>query len=270
MPGNVLFVTSKDGTKIFAEAKGDPLNPCIVFAHGLSTGSGCFNNIFADPLWTDDVFLARYDIRGHGMSPVNTDDSMLWESSRFAEDFDAVISHFGVTQPFLAGWSMGASIAADILTVHDPSYLAGLIFLAPQPYIGYQDIVRPEAVAFLPGLTGSTDVGLFKSTATAFVDPFTCKPMDYSTCFTIMGAMLSQPGEAVVKAMSRPQDANILFEVAAKTLPLLLLLGKEDKVMRSEKLEQDFGENWLDAEIEVLEAGHAMFLDSHDDVRQTI
>jgi pimeloyl-ACP methyl ester carboxylesterase len=57
MAQNPLFVASNDGTQIFAEAKGDPSNPCIVFLHGLSTGMGCFNNIFADPLWIARVFL---------------------------------------------------------------------------------------------------------------------------------------------------------------------------------------------------------------------
>ncbi|KAJ6529027.1 hypothetical protein DFH09DRAFT_1285389 [Mycena vulgaris] len=232
MHQNSLFVTSADGTQIFAEARGDPPNPCIGFIHGLSMDMGCFDDIFADPLWNARVLMVRYDVRGHGMSPMDAENSVRWESARFAEDFDAVISHFQVTRPFVAGWYMrspwiqvvtpnshiftgawgcrhayAATIPVDILTVHDPTYLAG-----------YPDVVRPEAVDCIPGLTSVTGVALFKSTATKFVDSFTSKPMDYSTRFLIMGAMLSQPGKAVGLAMSRPQDPSILFEVAAKKI----------------------------------------------------
>jgi hypothetical protein len=51
------FVTSADGTKIFAEARGDPSNPAIVFIHGFGIGAMAFNNIFNDPLWLNRVYL---------------------------------------------------------------------------------------------------------------------------------------------------------------------------------------------------------------------
>ncbi|KAJ7616981.1 hypothetical protein DFH06DRAFT_1145310 [Mycena polygramma] len=110
-----LFVTSTDGTEIFAEARGDSSNPCVVFHHGMSVGMGCFDEIFADPRWTSRLFLVRYDIHGHGMSP----------------DFDAVMPPFGVVKPFFAAWSYNATVLSDILTAHGPTYLAGLILVAP-------------------------------------------------------------------------------------------------------------------------------------------
>jgi pimeloyl-ACP methyl ester carboxylesterase len=163
-----------------------------------------------------------------------------------------------------------ASIPVDILTVHDPTYLAGLILLAPQPYIGYPDVVRPEAVACIPGLTSATDVALFKATSTTFVDSFTAKAMDYSTRFMILGAMLSQPAKAVGLSMSRPQDPSILFGIAAKKLPLLLILGEYDKLMYSGKLKEYYEREWVNLETTVLDAGHAVFLDCHDEVRERV
>ncbi|KAJ7161208.1 Alpha/Beta hydrolase protein, partial [Mycena filopes] len=265
-----VFVTSKDETRIFAEAKGDKSNPCIVFAHGLSTGMACFDRIFDDPLWSARIFLVRYDIRGHGLSAVDTMDDTRWESARFAEDFDAVIRHFGVARPFLAGWSMGATIPVDIFASYDSTYLAGLIFLSPQPYIGLSDVVRPEAVGALPGLTNSTDVPLFKSTATAFVESFTDKPMEYSIRLQILGAMLLQSATAVGRAMTRQQDPDVLFKVAAKKLPLLLILGEHDKVLYTEKVQEYYKREWTDIQSMVLDAGHAVFLDRHEEVRKSV
>ncbi|KAJ7659603.1 Alpha/Beta hydrolase protein [Mycena polygramma] len=264
-----LFVTSTDGTRIFAEARGDSSNPCIVFHHGMSVGMGCFDEIFADPRWTSTLFLVRYDIRGHGMSPVDPEESTKWASARFAEDFDAVIGHFGVVKPFFAAWSYGATVLSDILTAHGPTYLAGLILVAPQPTLVYPDLLRPEAAAFIPGFITSTDVQLFKTTVGNFVDSFVKKPLRYSTRFTIMGAVLAQPAAVVHSALSRPQDATIFFGVAAKKLPLLLFLGEHDKTLYSPKLKADCEQEWVEIETVVLDAGHAVFLDCHNKVRES-
>ncbi|KAJ7653735.1 Alpha/Beta hydrolase protein [Mycena polygramma] len=265
-----LFLTSADGTKIFAEGKGDTLNPCIVFTHGMSTGMGCFDEIFADPLWSERVFLVRYDIRGHGMSQADTEDSTKWESARFAEDFDAVINHFGVVRPFLAGWSMGAAVTSDIISAHDPTYLAGLIHMSPQPNVAYPNILKAEPNALFPGFLTETDVPLFKSTAAKFIDLFTLKPIKYSSRFTVMGALLAQPGKAMLVSMARPQDPDILWGNVAKKLPLLLILAEHDRCLNTPKLKEDYEREWVDIQTVVLDSGHAVFWDEHDDVREKV
>ncbi|KAJ6492757.1 Alpha/Beta hydrolase protein [Mycena vitilis] len=255
-----LFLTSADGTKIFAEGKGDTLNPCIVFTHGMSTGMGCFDEIFADPLWSERVFLARYDIRGHGMSRADTEDSTKWESARFAEDFDAVIKHFGVVRPFLAGWCCR----------HIGHYLTGLIHMLPQPNVAYPNILKAEPNALFPGFLTETDIPLFKSTAAKFIDLFTLKPIKYSSRFTVMGALLAQPGKAMLVSMARPQDPDILWSVVAKKLPLLLILAEHDRCLNTPKLKEDYEREWVDIRTEVLDSGHAVFWDEHDDVREKV
>jgi hypothetical protein len=53
------FVTSADRTKIFSEARGDPLKPAIVFIHGFGLGAIAFNEIFDDPLWLLQVYMVN-------------------------------------------------------------------------------------------------------------------------------------------------------------------------------------------------------------------
>ncbi|KAJ6484158.1 hypothetical protein C8R45DRAFT_931609 [Mycena sanguinolenta] len=65
------FVTSADGTQIFAEARGDPSKPAV-----------------------------RYDTRGHGRSDKPTT-AAAWVSQRLAEDFDAVVQSYTLIKPFV-------------------------------------------------------------------------------------------------------------------------------------------------------------------------
>ena len=97
------LVTSGDGTKIWAEAAGNPSKPAVVFIHGFSCTALHFSKQFSDPKLLENLHLIRYDVRGHGRSdqPLEAKD---YESLRHAEDFKAVIDTFGVEKPFVAGW----------------------------------------------------------------------------------------------------------------------------------------------------------------------
>lgn len=161
----------------------------------------------------------------------------------------------------------------DILTLHDPTYLSGLILMGPLPFVAFHDAVRPAALDAVPGITNYTDVALFKSATTTWIDSITVKPMSYSTRLTILGVVLLQPGKAFNVAFARPQDAETLPRVAATgNLPLLLVLGKHDRVVYSPKV-REYYENtlqWVGLEVADIDGGHAMWLDSPDQVRESV
>lgn len=97
------LVASADGTPIWAQAAGNPNNPAVVFIHGFSCTGLSFSKQFSDPDLLQNLYLLRYDVRGHGRSgqPLEAKD---YESLRHAEDFKAVMDAFGVKRPFVAGW----------------------------------------------------------------------------------------------------------------------------------------------------------------------
>jgi len=115
------FVTSEDGTKIWTDAAGDPSKPSIVFIPGASSSSLIFDKQFQDPELTQNLRLVlhpsfihsevfadtdikvRYDVRGQGLSDQPLDPS-AWASSKFAEDFKAVVEAYGLKKPFIAAW----------------------------------------------------------------------------------------------------------------------------------------------------------------------
>lgn len=53
------FVVSKDGTRVFAGALGNPEKPALIFVHGIMTSSSVFNEIFSSPENSKDFYLVR-------------------------------------------------------------------------------------------------------------------------------------------------------------------------------------------------------------------
>ena len=103
MSAKSQLITSTDGTKIWAEATGNSNKPAVVFIHGFSCTALHFSKQFSDPNLLENLYMIRYDVRGHGKSdqPLEAKD---YESLRHAEDFKAVIETFGASKPFVVGW----------------------------------------------------------------------------------------------------------------------------------------------------------------------
>ena len=55
-----VYVTSADGTKIWAEATGNPKKPAVVFIPGFSCSSLAFVKQWSDPLMTSNLYMARF------------------------------------------------------------------------------------------------------------------------------------------------------------------------------------------------------------------
>ena len=54
-----VYVTSADGTRIWAEATGNPKKPAVVFIPGFSCSSLAFVKQWSDPLMTSNLYMAR-------------------------------------------------------------------------------------------------------------------------------------------------------------------------------------------------------------------
>jgi hypothetical protein len=59
----VKIATSLDGTKIWAEAVGDPSNPALVWVHGFATSALYFNKPFNDPDYLSKFYMASTDFK---------------------------------------------------------------------------------------------------------------------------------------------------------------------------------------------------------------
>lgn len=54
------ILTSSDGTKIYADASGNPDKPSIVFVHGQGLSGAVFDNIFFNKQYTEELYLVSF------------------------------------------------------------------------------------------------------------------------------------------------------------------------------------------------------------------
>lgn len=94
---------------MYAEVIGDPSKPTVVFAHGIYSSAAIFDNMFSDERLLAEVYLIRYDLRGHGRSgkPENPE---AYVSQLFAADYAAVAREFEVKRPVWFGWCYGGMV----------------------------------------------------------------------------------------------------------------------------------------------------------------
>ncbi|KAL2008440.1 hypothetical protein VTN00DRAFT_6634 [Thermoascus crustaceus] len=269
-------VTSADGTKVWAEAVGDARKPAVIFVHGFSGCRLVFEKQFEDPRLVERLFLIRYDLRGHGSSdqPVHAE---AYTSQRIAEDFVAVCEAFGVKKAFLAGWSYGGSIAADLLAHYGPEYIpiAGDILLAGVPYLSmFGDVAHDVVMGIFPGLL-SSEVEAFSKSVDDLIDSCVADGFEVSdaTRWAWIGAAATQRPAVRHLLRARTQDAtNFLSTSTRGKLPLLVIQGTKDKHIYHEKMEKFVRTTFGDAaEYHRLDGvGHSPFHERPETVNRLI
>ncbi|KAH8105165.1 Alpha/Beta hydrolase protein [Cristinia sonorae] len=273
-------VQSADGTPIYADSVGDASKPSIIFVHGFGLSGIAFDGIFEEGSegrnqWEDDVYLVRYDLRGHGRSG-KPEDAASWDSKRLAEDFDAVVKAFGLARPFLATWSLGGLTVTDVLAHFPPRYLSGVILLAGYPSAGgVLKIATPSALALIPPLLDPTNT---IATAQSFIASFTA-PESPQLSYTMQQAMLAnivtQPKGCTVHILTRTQDEAGFWAAGKEGLPMLVITGTVDPLVDQEGTRKFFegteDKQWKDIQFVSLEGvGHMPFWERPAKVRDTM
>lgn len=270
------IVKSEDGTEIHAEACGDHTKPHVVFVHGLACASSVFDKLFALPDLQQNLYLVRYDARGHARSgkPVTEE---AYETARYWQDFDAVCKAFDLNKPFYAGWSLAGSIAADICANNDPVPISGIIWLGALPYLGdvLPVVATPLVLSFLPGLTAPESPTHALKTRIEFC--YTLVPekrlpqVPYADLAAWIGAATHLLPECATLALSRKQDPSRLKEEGAKGLPLCIIHGAEDLQISGKDVIEQMEPHFKDCESHLLEGlGHILFWEDPEAVGNII
>ncbi|EGN98424.1 hypothetical protein SERLA73DRAFT_169392 [Serpula lacrymans var. lacrymans S7.3] len=256
------LVTSADGTRIYTDAAGNPSKPSIVFIHGYSLSSIVYDNLFSNPSWREKLFLVRLDMRGHGKSDKPEQES-AWTQTKFAEDFDAVVRAYQLRKPLVAAWSCGGAMVADILAFHSSISLAGIVYITPIPYLGFfQHIATDYVLDVIPKLTQKTDVNTFQIASRDFIQGLV-SPKHYLNRVAFpqrlqqacLGDVMSQPRTCAAYTLQRSQDEFGLMRAGREGLPMLLINGKDDMLLKSQPLSKLF-EKWKNMEVVNMDTGH--------------
>jgi 3-oxoadipate enol-lactonase len=184
--------------------------PALVLLH-----SGISDARLWDPVWpelTADFRVIRYDSRGFGRSPAATEP--------FTElgDLRAVLDHFGVDRPHLAGCSQGGGTAAE-LALADPGRVPSLVLLCPG-FTGYRWPPEPDFEASESALRAAGDEdGLLRlwlgRWAAAGAGPFVADLM--------RAGLAAESSEALCRT-----DESVFGRLGDLTVPALIMVGDRD------------------------------------------
>ncbi|KAJ3562281.1 hypothetical protein NP233_g9676 [Leucocoprinus birnbaumii] len=253
------MLVSADGTRIYANAVGDPSKQAIVFIHGFCWSLIAFDDIFEDRRWTSKLYLVRYDVRGHGRSG-KPDTDAAWESKRLAEDFDAVVCAFKLCRPFVAGWSLGSAHLMDILSFHPVDYVSGIINIAGAPYVSPDmllNIGTPFVSELIERMTQGPTVEDFQNASEEFIRAC-CRTLPYEVRRKCLGSIMTQPRSMMVRSVkTREQDLSTFERVGRTRVPCLVIYGEEDELVLVRKLPGYYW-GWRNAKVEVLKGGSHM------------
>ncbi|KZT54180.1 alpha/beta-hydrolase [Calocera cornea HHB12733] len=269
------FTTSADGTKLFYSSIGDPSLPALIWIHGQSFSSIAFDTVFSDPLWLKQVFLVRYDVRGHGRSEKPTE-SEAYSQKKLAEDFDAVVEATGARNVFVVAWSAGGALLPDII-MYSKTTVRGAVLIAGVPHLGVARVVAtPELLGLMfKGLLSTDDVDFAHQALFKVTDMLVYRPdrdMPYARRAMLFGDAAAQPPNVRKAYLLRSQDAQPWLDMGEKMCEMLLVHGRQDSGVLPQKtldvMRKAFGNRatpcWID------DCGHSPFLEKPDECRRGI
>ncbi|KAM5536148.1 hypothetical protein V8D89_010247 [Ganoderma adspersum] len=272
---------SSDGTHIHAEAVGNPRNPHVLFVHEATLCASVFDELFEDSRLTDHLFMMRYDLRCHGRSGT-AKGAHVQSSGLYAADFAAVMGAFGLQRPIVVAWGFGAltrycrcaqsaAVVADICAHASPPPVAGVVFVAPLPFLGaaMTYAVTPPLVSVVQTLGVTRDAAALGRAKTAFVDALVAGParrIPDATKAAWLGRSVAQEPEATNGVFCRAHDAARLLEAGRRGLPLMVLVGAEDALVDNAAVVRELRRHFRNSEAHVVAGGsHALFVDRRDE-----
>ncbi|KAG1730533.1 Alpha/Beta hydrolase protein [Suillus paluster] len=267
------FVTSPDGCKIFAEGIGNLEGPTVVLIHGFTLSTVVFNNLFEDDQLLSKLYLVRYDMRGHGRSgrPLDKSD---YSSQKFAADFAAVVEEFKRQTPYLLGWSLGATVGADVCAHCPAGYLSGIIYVCALPYIGeiMKDLPKENLKKLQPRFLGQN----FEDAIKARIDFIDCminelNASNWDMRLLWVGASNHMTINDMLTALTREQDPEPLLSAGREGLRLLILSGDADQHLNNEVVDAQVGQHFKNKKVVVIKGGsHALFYEFQSQVVEEI
>lgn len=118
----------------------------LVFLHGWSVDGSLFSGQRA--LARQGMRIAAPDLPGHGDTPIAGTAPTI---SGLAGHLDALLAGLGGTDIVLVGWSMGATVALDLLARRGAERIAGLVIVDMTPKVTSEP-GWPHGLAGEPGL----------------------------------------------------------------------------------------------------------------------
>ncbi|OGL06260.1 MAG: hypothetical protein A3I03_08970 [Candidatus Rokubacteria bacterium RIFCSPLOWO2_02_FULL_68_19] len=224
------FVEGGGGVKLFVEAIGNPANPPILLIHGFSQCRLAWDRQFESPL-AADFYLARLDIRGHGLSDKPREAAAYQNGKHWADDIHAVIRALGLKRPVLSGWSYGGYIMCDYVRHYGQEAIGGLNFVDAATELGSDEASRmlgPALLALAPALL-SNNAAESSLALGSFVDLLTHGELDPHDFYFFLGFNAAVPPHVRQGMFDRKLDNRDVLR--GLKVPVLITHGREDQLV---------------------------------------
>ena len=258
-------VAGGGGCKLHVVETGNRNGRPILFIHGFSLCSLVWSRQFESDL-ARDFRLVALDMRGHGQSARPHDaygDTRLW-----ADDLDAVLNALSLVQPILSGWSYGCLPILDYVRHYGDASIGGIQFVGGISQLGSDaamSALDPEFAAMIPDLL-SGDIDLVVQGLTALA--YRCfRDLPSRHLYKILGAAVSTPRRVRNEMFARTLDNDDLLARLRK--PVLVTHGSRDAVVRPTIADRHHA-LIANAQVHLLESGHAPFWDDAIDFNQRL
>lgn len=226
-------VTGGGGIKLHVVETGNPQGKPILFIHGLSQCTHCWQKQMESDL-ADDFRLVAMDIRGHGLSEKPKD--AYGETKLWADDVQAVITELGLNQPILIGWSYGGEILCDYLRHYGEEHIGGLNFVGGVSKLGEPvfPFLGQDFIALAEGLF-SDNAEESAATLQKFIRLWFHKEPTMEDFYFFLGYNTIVPPYVRVGLFSRSIENDDVLTKISK--PVLLSQGENDALVLMEMAE---------------------------------
>ncbi|KZT24134.1 alpha/beta-hydrolase [Neolentinus lepideus HHB14362 ss-1] len=251
------IVTSKvDGIRIYGEALGDPSKPAVVYIHGNSTSSGVWDHQFFDEELLKHFYQVRFDLRGHGQSETpDVESEGPFDNDKQGSDVAAVLEGFSITNPIFVGWSYGALIPGDYVSIHGFVNVRGVVVVdgltGPPP-----DVHKFFTGGPYPGFTDNSDATKMHKAYGLFIRALTYQPLPPTRQWIF----------------KRKKDWGPYMEGASKAVPKLVIFGRQDGMNSLDYIDY-IKTKWEPTLLTVKvinDAGHASFLEQPNQFNEAL
>lgn len=233
-----------DGTPLHYRTDGDRAHPCLLLCNSLGTDLTMWD-AQAEAL-ASSHFVVRADTRGHGQSGTG---KTPFGIDRLGLDVIALLDHLRIERASFCGISMGG-LTGQWLGMHYPQRLTALVLANTAARIGSMEAWQARAALVREeGMAAVAD----GAAARWFTPPFVER--EAATVARMVGKLRAQDASGYAACCEALAQADLRAQVAAITVPTLVLAGAHDPVTTVND-GRDLQQQIAGARLAVLPASH--------------
>jgi 3-oxoadipate enol-lactonase len=198
---------------------GSPQRPCLVLSNSLGTDLSMWD-AQAEAL-AADLFVLRYDTRGHGASGAGKGPLGI---ERLGQDVLALLDHLDIAQAAFCGISMGG-LTGQWLGLHAPQRIAQLVLANTAAKIGSAEAWSARAAQVrAAGMDAVADGAAARWFTPAFIE------REPATVAGMVETLRTQDAEGYAACCDALAGADLRDAVHRIEAPTLVIAGEQDPV----------------------------------------